>query len=138
MRLDSPVVDRRTARHMALGLGWFSLALGAAELAFARKLKSATGAPGPHELLQGFGAREIAAGAMILSARNPAGQVWWRVAGDALDLAALAPTLRPANPAWKGGAAAFGFVLLATAMDVFVALHDQGPEDAGSYPGYHQ
>lgn len=133
MRLDSPVVDRRTARHMALGLGWFSLALGIAELAFPKQLKAATGAPGPHEVLQGFGAREIAAGAMILASRNPTGQVWWRVAGDALDLAALAPTLRPANRAWKGGAAAFGFVLLATAMDVFVALHDRGADDIPHY-----
>jgi hypothetical protein len=114
------------ARQMARGLGWFSLALGAAELLAPGSIKSKTGLPGPKAVLQAYGVREIAAGLAILCSSRPVGMVWARVGGDLLDLATAAPALRANNPHRPAAEAAFAFLLLATATDIAVAL--QGDE----------
>lgn len=74
------------------GLGWFSVALGTAELLFPRGVTNASGVARPHSgLTRLFGARELASGIGILTSRGQAQAPWIkaRVAGDALDLAAL-------------------------------------------------
>lgn len=114
------------ARQLARGLGWFSIALGAAELLAPGSIKRNTGTPGPGALLQAYGLREIATGVALLAAERPVRLVWGRVAGDLLDIATLLPTLQRDNPHREGGAAALGFVLLATATDLAVAV--QGDE----------
>jgi len=73
---------------LARGLGWFSIGLGLAELLAPQAMADLTGVPHPR-LLQGYGLREIACGIGILSSIRPAGWLWARVAGDALDLATL-------------------------------------------------
>ncbi|MGN6550263.1 MAG: hypothetical protein ACTHJ3_10255 [Pararhizobium sp.] len=113
--------DSTSARHAALGLGWFSLALGAAELLAPRAIQRQTGA-GPSALLRAFGLREIGAGVAILCSERPVRMVWARVAGDLIDLAALLPTASSRNPSRGGGLAALAFVGVATAIDVCVAL----------------
>ena len=75
---------------LARGLGWFSITLGAIELLAPRVLSKALGLEGHDHVFQAYGAREIATGVGILSARDPAPWIWGRVAGDALDLATLA------------------------------------------------
>jgi hypothetical protein len=114
----------RTARALAYGLGWFSLVLGAAELLAPRPIKQGIGARSPAALLQGYGVREIAAGAAILASDEPNKMVWGRVAGDVLDLATLAPTMRADNPKRPAAAGALAFVLLATVADIAVAMQD--------------
>lgn len=107
-------------RQIAKGLGWFSLALGAAELLAPRTITEKVDADGHEGLVKGFGAREIAAGLTILANPAHAAGVWSRVAGDALDLGALALVARnaPRNP-WVWGAV--GFVVGATLADVLTA-----------------
>ena len=78
--------------RLAKGLGWFSLALGAAEMAMPDRIAGLTGIPlndGARGTLRAFGAREIASGAAILASEPRPVWLWARVAGDVLDLAAL-------------------------------------------------
>lgn len=78
--------------RVAKALGWFSLALGAAEMAMPDRIADLTGIPekdGARGTLRAFGAREIASGAAILASRPHPVWVWGRVAGDVLDLAAI-------------------------------------------------
>jgi hypothetical protein len=107
---------------MARGLGWFSLALGLTELVAPGTIKRNVGTPGPKGVLQAYGAREMAGGLAILASDRPVSMVWGRVTGDLLDLATLLPALRKSNPHRRGGEAAFVFVAMATAMDLYVAL----------------
>jgi hypothetical protein len=108
-------------KRMANHLGWFSLALGAAELIAPRTIKKWIGTPGPKILLQACGLREIASGVFILLSTRPVSVVWARLAGDILDAAFLVPTLRRRNRHRIGGKAAMAFVLAATALDFWVA-----------------
>ena len=78
--------------RLATGLGWFSLALGAAELAAPRAVARLIGIPDDPRLVsvvRAFGAREIASGAGLLSQSARTGWVWSRVGGDAIDVAFL-------------------------------------------------
>ena len=82
----------RQSRHeaLAIGLGWFSIALGLAELFMTRSVARATGLEGREALLRLYGAREIASGIGLLMSRDRKTWLWGRVAGDAADLATLA------------------------------------------------
>ncbi len=77
---------------LARGLGWFSIGLGLAEVLAPRAMANLTGFRHPR-LLQSFGLREIACGIGILSGSRPTAWMWGRVAGDAMDLAALGDAL---------------------------------------------
>ncbi len=86
---------------LARGLGWFSIGLGMAELLAPKSLGKLIGIRGHERLMRAFGMREIGTGIGILLQRQVPGQTtgrtagqtarWLRarVAGDALDLAAL-------------------------------------------------
>jgi hypothetical protein len=76
------------ADRMARNLGWFSIALGVAELFAPRRVARAAGVEGRERLLQGYGLREIQSGIWALS-DTPAPAIWSRVAGDLVDLATL-------------------------------------------------
>ena len=106
---------------LGIGLGLFSLALGATELLAARRIARALDAEGHEGLVRGFGAREVAAGVGILARPSAAVGVWSRVAGDAMDMTALALAARhaPRNRAVWGSIA---FVAGAAALDTAVAL----------------
>lgn len=108
-------------KKLSLGLGMFSLALGAAELFGARRIARALSADGHEGLVKGFGGREIAAGAAILQGPGHSTAVWNRVLGDAMDLAALGAAARkaPANRLVWGALACVAGV---TALDVITAL----------------
>ena len=59
-------------------LGWFSLGLGALELLASRRITTMLGVANPR-LVQAFGAREIAAGLMVLNKPDtamPDGAAW--------------------------------------------------------------
>ncbi|AWI53100.1 transcriptional regulator [Aquabacterium olei] len=78
-----------TLHKLARGLGWFSIALGTAELLRPAPAARLTGMRSQPRLIRAFGAREIVTGAGLLLARNPAPWLWARVAGDVLDVAAV-------------------------------------------------
>jgi hypothetical protein len=107
-------------KKLGFGLGLFSIALGATEVFGARRIARALEAEGHEGLIRGFGARELVAGASLIASPAVATNVWNRVAGDAMDIAALGPAVRnaPRNKAVWGAPA---FVLGATALDVLVA-----------------
>lgn len=102
---------RRGAEALAEGLGWFSIALGAAELLAPRALGRALGMEDQVALIRAYGVRELATGIGILSQDDPTPWMWARVAGDALDLATLSAGLHHRNPA--RGAVGFAIVNVA-------------------------
>ena len=118
--------DSRDGRadQLAIGLGWFSIALGVAEVAAARSVARVIGIPADDKntaILQAMGVREIANGVAILSQPDSARWVWSRVGGDVVDMTYLTTTLRSehAEPRRVAGAAAA--VLGVTALDVLCA-----------------
>jgi len=111
-----------SAEKLARGLGWFSIGLGAAELFAPRFVAKISGVQGRTGLIRLFGIREIMAGVTIFSqGKRPAAGVWSRVAGDALDLAALGAAFT--SPRSKKGRLAFATANVAavTALDVICA-----------------
>jgi uncharacterized membrane protein len=85
-----------SAKHgksrLGRSLAWFSVGLGVAQVAAPRRvarLIGVTEGDTARRLMRAVGAREIAAGVGILSRPKPAGWLWARVAGDAMDLALL-------------------------------------------------
>lgn len=116
-------VERRMddGRSLANLLGWFSLGLGAAELLMPDRLERWLGVEGRETLIQAYGLREIGTGIGILANRRPAGWVWGRVAGDALDLGTLSTALTPENPRRRNVLLAMAAVAGVTALDVMCA-----------------
>src|SRR5512138_3864572 len=110
-----------SAKGLARGLGWFSLGLGIAEVLAPRSLSPALGGEVQPALLRACGLRELASGFGILTSSDPRSWLWSRVAGDALDLAALAPALERSNPGRGTAGLAFGAVAAVTALDVACA-----------------
>jgi hypothetical protein len=76
-------------RSPARALAWFSIALGLAELAMPRRMARVAGAPNLPVLTRACGLREIGTGIGILTSKDPSPWLWARVAGDALDIAAV-------------------------------------------------
>lgn len=81
--------DNERARQLANALGWFSIGVGLAQLLAPRGVSRAAGLDERPRLMRTLGMRELGTGIGILSQRTPAGWLWARVAGDALDLALL-------------------------------------------------
>jgi hypothetical protein len=92
MRRERSASHDTGTERLALALGWFSIALGMAELMAPRRLARLIGMPA-HErnikVMRAFGAREIASGIGILSQPGDARWLWSRVGGDAVDLGTL-------------------------------------------------
>ena len=106
---------------LASGLGWFSIALGVAELVAPRTLTNMLGIKGSETLVQAYGLREIATGIGILSSEDPTPWMWGRVAGDALDISTLVTGLSGDNPKWENVAFALAAVGGVTALDLYCA-----------------
>lgn len=81
---------------LAQALGVFSIGLGVAKILAPRAMSRLTGVR-EVTLLQAYGVREIVTGVGILSSARPAGWMWARVAGDALDLATLGKSAMDGN-----------------------------------------
>jgi len=113
--------QKRPVMGMAMGLGWFSIGLGAAEVLAPRGLARMIGVPPRTGLIRLCGMRELGAGFGLLSRRKPGAWLWSRVAGDAMDLSLLASSMNSsrAQPAriW----AAIAAVLGVTALDAWAA-----------------
>ena len=107
--------------RVARGLGWFSIGLGVAEMVAGRELGRALGMEDKSWVFRIFGVREAASGIAILASNNPRAGVWSRVAGDALDLAALGSGFTEDNPKKENLAVAFATVAGITALDYWCA-----------------
>jgi hypothetical protein len=109
-------------KSLAIPLGWFSIGLGLAELIAPRRIAEAHGAPLAKPLVQGFGAREIAAGIGILAAPASSAGLWARAAGDVLDIgAAGAAAAQAKGRARMIALGTLAFVTGALAIDLLVA-----------------
>jgi hypothetical protein len=126
MRYETERTRRRghadtTTDTLARGLGWFSIALGVAEVVAPRALARALGMKGQEGLIAAYGMREIATGLGILASKDPTPWIWGRVAGDGLDLATLAANLEGNNPKKENIGIAMAAVAGVTALDVYCA-----------------
>lgn len=114
----------RAAERLAVGLGFFSIGLGIAEVAAPSGLARLAGLPDDERtatLLRVMGAREIGNGIAILMQPGSALRLWARVGGDALDLAALGASLRAPDADRARLLSAIGAVAGVTALDVLAA-----------------
>lgn len=109
-------------KGLSFGLGIFSIALGAVEIIANRRIARAFDQDDAttRNTLKAFGVREIAAGANLLAAPAHSTNMWNRVAGDAIDMAALGLAARRA-PKSAGVWGAVAFVAAAAAIDYLTA-----------------
>jgi uncharacterized membrane protein len=127
----------RPGEQLAIGLGWFSIALGVAELAAPRSLARLVGIPDDEKsapLVRGLGAREIGHGLAILRQPSSAAAVWSRVGGDAIDLSVLGYALSSDNADRGKVSAAIAAVGGVTLLDVMCARQLSRPGARRSRP----
>lgn len=107
-------------KKVSLGLGVFSIVLGTVEVFAGKRIARALDAEDHSRLVRGFGAREWVAGVSLVMSPAHSTNVWNRVAGDAMDLTALALAARnaPRNGLIWG---ALAFVGAVTVLDVVTA-----------------
>jgi hypothetical protein len=106
---------------LAKNLGYFSIALGIAELVAPRRICNAIGLNGLEPVVRSCGAREIATGVAILMSHNPEPWIWARVAGDMADIATVATGLHEDNDKKDNNILALTALAAATALDVVCA-----------------
>ena len=124
-----------TIARIALGLGLLGVGLGLAELLAPRRMLRLIGARDrsrTRALTRAFGARELVSGLGLLGRRRPAPWLWARVAGDAVDLAALATQARRSRTNIGRVAGAIAAVAGVTALDVYAAARSRGRERAAA------
>ena len=109
-------------KKLGLGLGIFSIGLGLMEAAAPRRLASWLGLDGKtaKRIIAVFGARELLAGAVLLRGPAVSTNVWNRVVGDGMDLAALGIAFTRTDRK-KAVAGALGFVAGAMVVDALTA-----------------
>ncbi len=110
-------------QRLATALGWFSVALGLAEVMAPRQLGQAIGTRANPALLRAMGLREIASGVGILTRPQRAGWLWSRVAGDAIDLALLGTAMGSGRTNRGRLVAATAAVVGVTALDIYCSQH---------------
>lgn len=122
---------------LAKGLGWFSIGLGLAELIAPEQLAKFLGIDEKEHkgLIRFMGVREIASGVVTLIQREPKTGMWSRVAGDAIDMAALGAALKESDAKHRVGIAA-GMVAGVAALDALATKqlheHDRSKGEEGS------
>ena len=120
---------------LAIGLGWFSIALGVAELAAPHHLARFIGVmPTDNTVrtLRAYGARELGTGLGILAQPDRATWLWSRVAGDALDLATLGAAMSSPTTDRERASFAAAAVMGVAALDVLCA-RQLSETDAAAY-----
>jgi hypothetical protein len=105
------------ARACANGLGWFSIALGLAELVAAKPLGRALGIKST-SLIRAFGVRELMSGIGVLTQRRKGPWILGRIAGDVLDVAVLGAALSPRNRQRGNAALAMAAVSPVVVLDL--------------------
>jgi hypothetical protein len=124
--------DSSSPRTVARGLGWFSIALGAAELLAPRALSRSAGLQSSIALVRLYGLRELACGIGILATGKAAPFLWARVGGDALDIGTIVTQSDMSNSRGRNRAfVALANVLGVTALDLYAA---RGIGDKSSTP----
>src|SRR3954467_4709548 len=127
MEVSMHDVVRRTARSgrsqstydtLARGLGYFSIALGVAELVAPAAVCRVAGVRGVEPIIRGYGAREIATGVAILTSHDPEPWIWARVAGDVADMATVATGVQQDDARRDSNVLTLAALAAVTAVDV--------------------
>lgn len=121
------------AETLATALGWFSIGLGVAQLLAPRAVARVTGVDHHPGLMRAVGVRELASGIGILSQEKPAGWLWSRVAGDAMDLAMLGRAAR-APHADGGRLSVVGLLVAGVAILDLMSSLDHTPQGNMTQP----
>lgn len=110
------------AQQVAKGLGWFSVGTGLLEIVSPGTLTRLLGVSDHSKLVRAYGGRELLAGVGLLTQpRAAALWVWFRVAGDVLDLATVG-VASPDDPASrKRTASTLAMLTAVTVTDVLCA-----------------
>ncbi|MFL6727771.1 MAG: hypothetical protein ACJ8FS_14840 [Sphingomicrobium sp.] len=121
-------------KRLGTGLGYFSLALGLVELAAPGRIARWLGIESKpaKSVIALFGARELLAAGMLLRGPAVSTNVWNRVIGDGIDLAALGFAFNRSDRK-AAVAGAVGFVAGAALLDVLTARGLDG-ETARTFP----
>lgn len=104
-------------------LGLFSIALGVVAVAAPRRMADNLGLEMDEQAMSAFGAREIAAGAGLLSPVKPGPWFWMRVGGDVMDMAAVARSVQKDNPRRHMAWLALATVAAIATVDVIMAAN---------------
>ena len=120
-RTSLPGRSQSSHDKMARGLGYFSIALGIAELVAPGAICRAAGVRGLEPLVRGYGAREIATGLAILTSHDPEPWIWTRVAGDLADIATVAIGVQQDNESKTRSALALAALATVTLVDLACA-----------------
>jgi hypothetical protein len=120
-RTALPGQSRSARDKLARDLGYFSIALGVAELLAPKTMGSAIGLKGLEPVIRAYGAREVATGVAILTSHDPAPWIWARVAGDLADIATVATGLQQGNPRKENSGLALAALAAVTLLDIACA-----------------
>jgi hypothetical protein len=107
--------------RLAKSLGYFSIALGVAELIAPDAVARAAGVKGLEPVVRAYGAREIATGVAILASHDATPWIWGRVAGDMADIATVATGLKQDNREKENSVLALAALAAVTVVDVICA-----------------
>ncbi|MDB5443786.1 MAG: hypothetical protein JWP73_2162 [Phenylobacterium sp.] len=108
---------------LSMNLGMTAIGLGLWGTLFPRHVARTLGIDAPTPVVRGvFGLRELWTGFALAGDPTKSGMLWARVAGDVFDIAVLKSLDNRKNPQRGAARAALGFVLAATALDVFTAV----------------
>lgn len=117
----------------ARSLGLLSIGLGLAGLLAPRAVGRLIGMPEHAGLLRFVGMRELTSGVGLLTQKDrPSPWLWSRVAGDAMDLAAIGTAMRSTNPYRGRAMGAFAVVAAITAIDVAASMRETSPGRHGA------
>lgn len=118
-------MNKETSKKLGVGMGWFGIALGGAELLFPKTVARLIGVD-PRGvaplIIRAMGVRELAASAVIFAMPNTVYSRWARVAGDALDLGLLAAAAFAPSTGKLRLAGATAAVLGATVLDAIASV----------------
>ena len=126
----STIQAPRSSR-LAVGLAWFSIGLGLAQLLAPKALSRLIGVPNRPWILALLGLREIASGIGLLRKRQSAEWLWARVAGDVMDLSLLGAALASDESKTSKVEVAAAAVLGITVLDVFSARKQAADAEEG-------
>jgi hypothetical protein len=115
-------IGGHAGHQMAKALAVFSIVLGAAELIWPSGFTAFLGLAGLEGLIMAYGLREIVAGVGLFAMpRHRAGWMWFRAAGDVLDILTVLYVFALPNPPITNVVIALVLLVGVTVVDVWCA-----------------
>lgn len=125
------ISNRNADPRLGIGLGWFSIGLGLAQIFAPRSMARMLGVPERSTALRLVGIRELAAGVGLLAQPTAPAWRWARVAGDIMDLALLGGSAARDGVESEKLARTTAATLGITAVDVAAGLESRRGQSGG-------